>query len=56
LNNSGTTETELVKALSKGEIKAFNDLFQIYGNRIYRFALGYMKSVPDAEELVQDVF
>lgn len=56
MNISGTPETELVKALSKGEIKAFNDLFQIYGNRIYRFALGYMKSVPDAEELVQDVF
>ena len=56
MNISGTPETELVKALSKGEIKAFNDLFQIYGNRIFRFALGYMKSVPDAEELVQDVF
>lgn len=56
LNNSGTPETELVKALSKGEIKAFNDLFQLYGNKIYRFALGYLKSVPDAEELVQDVF
>lgn len=49
-------ESELVKALSKGEIKAFNDLFQIYGNRIFRFALGYLKSEQDAEELVQDVF
>lgn len=56
MDNKGTTETELVKALSKGEIKAFNDLFQLYGNRIYRFALGYLKSVPDTEELVQDVF
>lgn len=56
LNNIRTPEPELVKALSKGEIKAFNDLFQIYGNRIFLFARGYMKSVPDAEELVQDVF
>jgi RNA polymerase sigma-70 factor (family 1) len=56
LNNSGTTEPELVKALSKGEIKAFNDLFQLYGNRIFRFALGYLKSELDTEELVQDVF
>ena len=31
-------------------------MFQLYGNRIYRFANGYLKSVPDAEELVQDVF
>lgn len=56
MNTSEPVESELVKALSKGEIKAFNELFQIYGNRIFRFAHGYMKSVPDAEELVQDVF
>ncbi len=56
LNNSIPTESELVKALSQGEIKAFNDLFKIYGNRIFRFALGYLKSESDAEELVQDVF
>ena len=56
MNNSGTTESELVKALSKGEIKAFNDLFQLYGNKIFRFALGYLKSEHDTEELVQDVF
>jgi len=49
-------ESELVKALSNGEIKAFNNLFQLYGSRIFRFALGYLKSEPDAEELVQDVF
>lgn len=46
----------MVKALSRGEIKAFNELFQLYGKRIYRFALGYLKSEADAEELVQDVF
>jgi len=56
LNRANSTEPELVKALSKGEIRAFNDLFQLYGNRIYRFAIGYMKSQTEAEELVQDVF
>jgi RNA polymerase sigma-70 factor (ECF subfamily) len=54
--NIKPTEYELVKALSKGEIKAFNELFQIYGNRIYLFAFGYLKSKPETEELVQDVF
>lgn len=54
--NIKPTESELVKALSKGEIKAFNELFQIYGNRIYLFAFGYLKSKPETEELVQDVF
>ena len=56
MNTSNPSESALVKALSNGEIKAFNELFQLYGNRIYRFANGYLKSVPDAEELVQDVF
>jgi RNA polymerase sigma-70 factor (ECF subfamily) len=45
-----------VKALSLGDIKAFNDLFRLYADRIYRFAMGYLKSKSDAEELVQDVF
>ena len=56
MNNSSKPESELVKALSKGDIKAFNNLFLIYGKRIFRFAVGYLKSEVDAEELVQDVF
>lgn len=56
MNTANPHEPELVKALSKGEIRAFNDLFQLYGNRIYRFSMGYLKSQTDAEELVQDVF
>jgi len=42
--------------MSKGDIKAFNSLFLVYGNRLYHFAIGYLKSKQDAEELVQDVF
>ena len=56
LNLSNQSESQLVKALSRGEIRAFNELFQLYGNRIFRFAKGYLKSESDAEELVQDVF
>ena len=56
MNRANSNEPDLVKALSKGEIRAFNDLFQLYGNRMYRFAIGYLKSQPEAEELVQDVF
>jgi RNA polymerase sigma-70 factor (family 1) len=51
-----STDSGLVKALSRGEINAFNKLFQLYGDRIFRFGLGYLKSEADAEELVQDVF
>jgi RNA polymerase sigma-70 factor (ECF subfamily) len=42
--------------LSCGDINAFNILFGLYANRIYRFGLGYLKQECDAEELVQDVF
>jgi RNA polymerase sigma-70 factor (ECF subfamily) len=54
--NNNLSEPELVNALSKGDIKAFNSLFQLYGNRLYRFAFGYLKSKAETEELVQDVF
>lgn len=49
-------EILLVKALKKGDAEAFDRLFSLYGNRIYRFSLGYMKSKEEAEEVVQEVF
>lgn len=50
------SESVLVRELSKGNLLAFNALFRDYGNRLYRFALGYLKSEDEAEELVQEVF
>lgn len=49
-------EKELVRALAKGNILAFNALYNEYSIRIYRFALGYLKSESESEELVQEVF
>lgn len=49
-------ESSLVKELSKGNILAFNTLFKRYSSRLYRFAYGYLKSGPESEELVQEVF
>ena len=49
-------ELLLVKNLSKGNLLAFNTLFNDYSCRLYRFALGYLKSEAEAEELVQEVF
>lgn len=45
-----------VRELSKGNILAFNTLFREYSGRLYRFAIGYLKSEAEAEELVQEVF
>ncbi len=50
------SESILVRNLSKGNLLAFNTLYRAYSGRLYRFALGYLKSEPEAEELVQEVF
>ena len=49
-------ESLLVHNLSKGNLLAFNTLYKEYSGRLYRFALGYLKSEVEAEELVQEVF
>ena len=49
-------ESLLVQNLSKGNLLAFNTLYNEYSGRLYRFALGYLKSEAEAEELVQEVF
>jgi len=49
-------EPLLVRNLSKGNLLAFNSLYKEYSGRLYRFAVGYLKSDEEAEELVQEVF
>jgi RNA polymerase sigma-70 factor (family 1) len=49
-------ESQLVHNLSNSNIFAFNILYKAYSGRLYRFALGYLKSEAEAEELVQEVF
>lgn len=50
------SEEELILALNKGNLQAFNELFDRYGKRLHHFSMGYLKSVENAEEIVQDVF
>jgi RNA polymerase sigma-70 factor (ECF subfamily) len=49
-------EALLVRNLSKGNLLAFNTLYKAYSGCLYRFALGYLKSEAETEELVQEVF
>lgn len=37
-------------------MKAFSELFDRYGKRLYHFSMGYFKSSVNAEEIVQEVF
>lgn len=46
----------LIKRLKSDEIDAFNRLFDLYSSKLYHFALGYLKSKDEAEELVQELF
>ena len=46
----------LVQLLQKGNVAAFDSLFEVYSQKLYGFALKYFKNESDAEELVQEVF
>jgi len=55
-NVSDETVNNWVTLLKVGDAKAFDRLFGFYSKRLYYFALGYLKSKEEAEEVVQDVF
>jgi len=46
----------LVQLLQKGNVSAFDSLFEDYSHKLYGFALKYFKNESDSEELVQEVF
>ncbi len=46
----------VVKELKKGSVKAFDNLFNKYAQRLYNFSIKYLKSAEEAEEVVQEVF
>ncbi len=49
-------DQNLVKLLQKGNVTAFDSLFEAYSSKLYGFALKYFKNESDSEELVQSVF
>lgn len=49
-------ENDLVDQLKNDDAAAFDQLFQLYGQKLYGFALKYLKSESEAEEMVQEVF
>ncbi len=50
------TDTDLVKALIKGDIEAFDALFARYSGKIFLLGKRYLGTREDAEGLVQEVF
>jgi len=50
------SDIELIAKLHKGDLEAFDLIFEKYGDRLFGFALKYLKSKEEAEGVVQDVF
>lgn len=48
--------TELVKALKKGDVAAFDAIYNTYCHKLHGFVLRYLKQEEDAEGIVQEVF
>jgi RNA polymerase sigma factor (sigma-70 family) len=49
-------EKELIAGLKEGHEGAFAILVEIYKDRIYNTALGFLQNADDAEDLTQEVF
>lgn len=52
-NNSNT---ELVKLLKKGDMAAFDAIYNTYCYKLHEFVIRYVKQEEDAEGIVQEVF
>jgi RNA polymerase sigma-70 factor (family 1) len=49
-------DNDLVERLQKGDVEAFDLIYEKYSARLYSFGLKYLRSTAEAEELVQSVF
>ena len=50
------TDKELIEEIKEGKAKAFDQLYEAYGHKLYLFALSILKSKEDAEEVVQNTY
>jgi|TARA_R110002050_G_scaffold171837_1_gene303939 RNA polymerase sigma-19 factor, ECF subfamily len=50
------SNTELVKLLKKGDMAAFDVIYNKYCHKLHQFVFMYLKQEEDAEEIVQEVF
>jgi len=50
------TNRDLLLLLKKGNVVAFDNIYEMYSKRLYGFVLRYVKLKEDAEGIVQEVF
>jgi len=46
----------LTRRLSSGDLKAFDDIYDKYYNKVYAFSSSYLKNKEESEGVVQEVF
>lgn len=56
IKNVTVTDNDLAERLRKGDLEAFDMIYDMYAGKLYAFAMRYLKSGDEAEELVQSVF
>ncbi len=49
-------DNELVERLQKGDVEAFDSIYNKYSGKLYVFGFKYLRSKDEAEELVQSIF
>ncbi|GLB54132.1 RNA polymerase sigma factor [Neptunitalea chrysea] len=47
---------QILQLIAIGDSKAFEELYNLYKDKVYNTAISYAQSVADAEEITQDVF
>jgi RNA polymerase sigma-70 factor (ECF subfamily) len=51
-----TKEKKIVKRIRNGDVKVFEELFNIYYHRLMLYALSYVEENQVAEDIVQEIF
>lgn len=54
--NELKSDYKIAERLQKGDLEAFDDVFNRYSSRLFGFAVRFLKSKEETEGLVQDVF
>jgi RNA polymerase sigma-70 factor (ECF subfamily) len=54
--HTGTTDTEIISLVLKGDQNTYAVLVERYKNFVFTIVLRYIKSREDAEEVAQDIF
>ncbi|WP_339740772.1 RNA polymerase sigma-70 factor [uncultured Sunxiuqinia sp.] len=56
MNSSTHIDQQLARRIKRGDVLAFDQLYERYSQRLYGFAFSMLKNREDAKEIVQETF